>query len=331
MGNSIKILGSGKYLPERVVLSEDFEKEHGIEAGWALSMSGVRERHFANEKETCSYMGARALERALESTGLKFEDLDAVVGASGSYDHPIPYNACLITREMGYDDAGTPCFDIDSTCLSFVTALDVVSYLIEAGRYKTVAIVTSEIASKSLNPKERESATLLGDGSAAFIITKTPEGESSKIIAAEMQTFSKGAFHTSVKGGGNVIHPNDPNRQPEDFTFHMKGRAILEMSFEKLPGFFTKLFTKAGFPLTELKLLVPHQASKYALQSAKQFLGLKDEQFYINLETHGNCIAASIPMAFHDALQEGRVQRGDKVALIGTAAGLSLGGVVLEF
>lgn len=331
MGNRVKIVSMGKYLPERIVKSEDFEKEAGIEAGWALNMSGVAERHFANEKETCSYMGARALEKALEKAGMKYEDLDVIVGASGSYDHPIPYNACLIQREMGKEESGTPCWDVDSTCLSFVTAFDVVSYMIEAGRYKNVAIVTSEIASKSLNYKERESATLLGDGAAAMILTKATEEEGSRIIAAEMQTYSKGAFHTSVKGGGNVIHPNDPNSKPEDFTFNMKGRAIMEMSFELLPPFLQKLFTKAMIHPQMLDLFVPHQASKFALQRAKELLGLKEEQFMDILINHGNCIAASIPMALHDAIEQNRIKRGSKVALVGTAAGLSLGGVVFVY
>ncbi|MFN8670901.1 MAG: 3-oxoacyl-[acyl-carrier-protein] synthase III C-terminal domain-containing protein [Candidatus Sericytochromatia bacterium] len=334
MGNRVKIVSMGKYLPERVVKAEDFEKEHGIDEGFSINMSGVAERHFANEKETCSYMGARALEKALEKAGMKYEDLDVIVGASGSYDHPIPYNACLIQKEMGKEESGTPCWDVDSTCLSFVTAFDVVSYMIEAGRYKNVAIVSSEIASKSLNPKERESATLLGDGAVAMILTKTPENEPSMIIASEMQTFSKGAFHTSVKGGGNVIHPNDPNSNPEDFTFNMKGRAILEMSFELIPKFLEKLFTQAQVHPKMLDLFVPHQASKFALLKGKELLcmiGMKESAFVDVLEKHGNCIAASIPIALHDALEEGKVERGGKVALVGTAAGLSLGGIILVY
>lgn len=330
MLNRVKIVSMGKYLPDNIVKSEDLEKKMGIEPGWALSRSGVKERRFVTT-ETCSYMGARALEKALEKANMKYEDLDAIIGASGSFDHPIPYNSCLIQREMGQEESGTPCWDVDSTCLSFVTALDVVSYLIEAGKYKTVAIVTSEIASKSINYNERESATLLGDGAAAAIITKATEEEGSAIIAAEMETFSRGAYHTAVMGGGNSIHPNDENSKPEDFTFTMKGRAILEMAFEKLPKFMTKLLTSARTPLKDIALYVPHQASKMGLETAKQAFGFTDKQFMINLETHGNCIAASIPMALHDALEEGRVNRGEKIALVGTAAGLSLGGVILVY
>lgn len=330
MLNRVKIVSMGKYLPDNIVKSETIEEKIGIEPGWALSRSGVRERRFATT-ENCSFMGARALENALEKAGMKYEDLDAIIGASGSFDHPIPYNACLIQKEMGKGESGTPCWDVDSTCLSFVTALDVVSYLIEAGKYKTVAIVTSEIASRSINYKERESATLLGDGAAAAIITKATEEEGSAIIASEMETYSKGAYHTAVMGGGNHIHPNDENSNPEDFTFTMKGRAVLEMAFEKLPGFMKKLMTSAKTPIKDLALFVPHQASKMGLETAKQAFGFTDKQFVSNLETHGNCIAASIPMALHDAIEEGRVQRGEKIALVGTAAGLSLGGVVLIY
>lgn len=330
MLNRVKIVSMGKYLPARIVKSSEIEEKMGLEPGWALARSGVAERHFVTD-ETCAIMGARALEEALEKAGMKYEELDAIVGASGSYDHPIPYNACLIQKEMGKGESGTACWDIDSTCLSFVTALDVVSYLIEAGKYKNVAIVTSEIASKSLNYKEKESSTLLGDGAAAAIITKASEDEPSKIIASEMKTYSKGAYHTYVKGGGNVIHPNDPNRNDEDFTFTMKGRAILEMAFELLPKFFHQLFKQVDFGIKDLDLFVPHQASKVALEMAKQSFGLSDEQFVNNLETHGNCIAASIPMALYDAIEAGRVKRGDKICLVGTAAGLSMGGLLFIY
>lgn len=328
--NKVRILGTGKYLPKRVVLSEEIEEKMGLEKGWAISRSGVAERHFV-EDETCSYMGARALESTLENAGLKYEDLDAIVGASGSYDHPIPYNSCLIQKEMGKGDSGTPCWDIDSTCLSFVTAFDVVSYLVEAGKYNTVAIVTSEIASKSLNYKERETATLLGDGAAAVIIRKSKDNEESKIISADMETYSKGALLTLIKGGGNFLHPNEPNTKFEDFTFHMQGREILGMAFEKLPSFFTKLFKKANLPVKDIDLMIPHQASKVGLEMAKQYLGLSDKQFMVNIETHGNCIAASIPMALHDAIEQGRMKRGDKVCLVGTAAGLSVGGLIFIY
>lgn len=330
MERRVKIVGMGKYLPEKVVTSEELEKKMGLEPGWAFNRSGVKERHFVTD-DTCATMGAKALTKALENANMEYEDLDVIIGASGSYDHPIPYNACLIQREMGKGDSGTPCWDIDSTCLSFVTALDIISHLIEVGKYQNVAIVTSEIASKSLNYDERESATLLGDGAAAAIVTKTPEGEPSKIITSAMFTYSKGAYNTYVKGGGNVLHPNDPNGKPEDYTFHMDGRQILEMAFEIIPVFFQELFKDLDFTVQDLDLFVPHQASKVALEMAQQAFGLSDKQYVNYLSTHGNCIAASIPMAFHDAIAENRVKRGDKVLLAGTAAGLSIGGVILNY
>jgi len=326
----VKIAGMGKFLPEKVVTAEELEAKMGLEAGWIVSRSGVQERHFVTT-ETCSYMGARSLERALANAGMEYEQLDAIIGASGSYDHPIPYNACLIQREMGKEDSGTPCWDVDSTCLSFVTALDVVSYLLEAGKYKNVAIVTSEIASKSLNYNERESATLLGDGSAAAILSKVEADEPSKILASDMKTYSRGAYHTYVKGGGNFLHPNAPDTKAEDFTFSMQGRAILEMVFSILPKFFQDLFKNVNFKINELDLFVPHQASKVAMEMAQQFFGLSDKQYMNNLLTHGNCIAASIPMALHDAIAEGRLKRGDRVCLAGTAAGLSVGGLIFNY
>jgi 3-oxoacyl-[acyl-carrier-protein] synthase-3 len=331
MPTSLQIAGIGKYLPERRVASEDLEAQMGLEPGWILRTSGVAYRHYVSPHETNSLMGARALERALDQAGLAFEDLDLLLNASGSYEMPIPETACLIQKALGKGDSGIPCFTIDATCVSFVTAFDVATSLISSGRYRTIAIVSSEVASRSLNRAEWESATLLGDGAAAVILRPTPAGEPSAVLSAAMETYGDGALLTSVKGGGNALHPLHDPIAPEDYTFHMDGPAVLQTAFRKLPTFLPKLFEPTGFTMPEIDLLIPHQASKIALQRARRLFRLREDQIMSHLETHGNCIAASIPMALHDAIAEGRIQRGSRVCLLGTAAGLSIGGLVFIY
>lgn len=331
MPTSLQIAGIGKYLPERRIASEDLEARMGLEPGWILRTSGVAYRHYVSPHETNSFMGARALERALDQAGMVFEDLDLLLNASGSYEMPIPETACLIQKALGKGDSGIPCFTIDATCVSFVTAFDVATSLISSGRYRTIAIVSSEVASRSLNAAEWESATLLGDGAAAVILRPTPAGEPSAVLSAAMETYGDGALLTSVKGGGNALHPLHDPIAPEDYAFHMDGPAVLQTAFRKLPAFLPKLFDPTGFTMPEIDLLIPHQASKIALQRARRLFRLREEQIMSHLETHGNCIAASIPMALHDAIAEGRVQRGSRVCLLGTAAGLSIGGLVFIY
>ncbi|MDX1907409.1 MAG: 3-oxoacyl-[acyl-carrier-protein] synthase III C-terminal domain-containing protein [Bacteroidia bacterium] len=326
-----RIVGTGKYLPRTIVTSEVLELQAGLAPGWGFERSGVRERHFVSTDESCAYMGARALEQALTAAGLVFEDLDLLVNAAGSYDFPIPYQACLIPREMGLTDAGVPCFDLDATCLSFVTALDVVSTLIAAGRFRRVAIVSAEIASKSLNPSQEETFTLLADGAAAVIVEQAGPADGITVLRSHMETYSQGAGYTMLPGGGNVWHPRDRSLPSDLFTFDMKGKEVLRLAMEKLPAFMATLFEGLPFTIQDLDLVIPHQPSRVGLAFFKRMSGLPDERICSNLEDHGNCISASIPMALHDAWSSGRILPGYKVMIAGTAAGLSLGGIVMQW
>ncbi|PIQ23018.1 3-oxoacyl-ACP synthase [bacterium (Candidatus Blackallbacteria) CG17_big_fil_post_rev_8_21_14_2_50_48_46] len=326
----IQIAGMGKYLPPLRVSSAELEIKMGLEPGWILEKSGVEFRHYV-EEDSNSSMGAKALEKALTNAEMEYEELDLIISAAGSYDYPIPDTSCLIQKAAGKGLSGIPSFTVDATCLSFLTALDLAACLIEIGRYRNIAIVSSEIASKSLNPQEWESSTLLGDGAAAAILRPTPEEETSAVLSAAMETYGDGAFYTWVKGGGNVFHPRIEAEDREAYTFHMNGPAVLGMAFRKLRPFVKKLFQKLDFSLQEIELFVPHQASGVALEKAQSFFRLEDHQFMSNIRDHGNCIGASIPMALCDAISQGRVKRGDRVCLLGTGAGLSLGGLVMTY
>ena len=321
----------GKYLPIRKVTANELEEKYGIPKGWIVKHSGVWIRHYATAVETGAYMGAKALEEALQKADLVFEDLDLIISAGASFDYPIPHRACWIPHEMGKLEAGIPCFDIDATCLSFISALDVASCLLDGKRYRKIAIVSSEISSKSLNYKDTESATLLGDGAAAAIVGLSTERKFSKVLSADMQTFSKGVAHTIVRAGGNVLHGRDKNIADERFTFHMHGRELLRLVMKITPPFIAKLFQPLDFGVKNVDLCIPHQASKAGLKMGRRLLQLKEEQYFSHLETHGNCIAASIPMALYDAIEAKRIVRGSKVLLIGTGAGLSIGGIVIVY
>ncbi|MBF2052140.1 MAG: beta-ketoacyl-ACP synthase III [Candidatus Sericytochromatia bacterium] len=330
MSVPLQILAMGKYLPPRQVSAAELEARLNLSHGWIEAKNGVSVRHYV-DGESNSDLGAKALQRALDKAGLAYEELDLLINASGSYDYPIPETSALIQDKMGQGNSGMPSFTVDATCLSFVTALDVAGAFIASGRYRTIAIVSSEVASKSLNPAEKESATLLGDGAAAAIVRRAPEGSPSALLSSVMETYGSGAMYTHVKGGGNVCHPRDAGVRDSDFTFHMDGPAVLGSAFRRLRPFVKKLFGPLDFSLQEVDLFVPHQASKVALEKAQRFFRLRDEQFANYLAQHGNCIAASIPMALHDAIEAGRIQRGGRICLLGTAAGLSVGGAVLIY
>ncbi|WP_339255803.1 beta-ketoacyl-ACP synthase III [Paenibacillus sp. FSL P2-0136] len=328
----VKIKGTGKYLPERVVSDAELDKILGTTPGWVNKITGVGTRHYVSIDETASFMGARAAEAALADAGLSFSEVDCLVCTSGTKEQPLPSTAVFIQQAMGQADSGVPAFDIDATCLSFLVGLDVMSYMVEAGRYKNVLLVATEIASVGLNWQDKESSALFGDGAAAVVIGPAETGDSSRILHASLKTYSSGARYSEIAGGGTRLHPQ--NYTAEDalpYLFHMDGQAIFRKASKLLPDFIADMLSATGNKMDDFTLVIPHQGSAMAMRLLRKKLEIAEDRFLDNTAGHGNTIAASIPMGLHEAIRQGRISRGDRIMLIGTAAGLSLGGMIIEY
>lgn len=277
-------------------------------------------------------MGAYAIKNALKNANMTVNDIDCIVCASASLQQPIPATATFIQRELGWNESKIPCFDIQSVCLSFVAAFDLMSSAIEAGRYKNVLIVSTEILSHFCNWDQKESAILLGDGAAAVIIGKSSENDSSKVICSAMETYSDGANFAEVRGGGTKIHANTYSEETKsNFYFDMNGQGITKLVSNYCGNFVKKLLSSSDLSLKDINKLVPHQASDMSIKIMKVILGISDENIINILNNCGNMAAASIPLALHTGIENGKIKRGDKVMLIGGGAGFSLGAIVFEY
>jgi len=325
----VKILSTGKYLPKKRVTALEIELSLGLTKGWVEKKSGVLVRHFVDD-ETASMMGAFAAKDALVAAGLSMGDIDCIISTSGIPEQAIPCTAALIQKHLGAVNSGIPAFDINSTCLSFITGLDTISYLVAAGRYNRVMLIASEVTT-GLNWNDKESCTLFGDGAAAVIIAKTDDRESSKILSSRMETYSKGAHLTECQGAGNKYHPRDYADHPESFLFKMDGRGVYRLASEVLPGFVERLLQPCGLRIADLQMVILHQASLMAMRLFGKQLGIPEEKLMVIAHNHGNTIAASVPMALHEAIIQRKIQRGDHIMLLGTSAGFSVGGIVLEY
>ncbi len=325
----IKIISTGKYLPKKQVTAQELGERIGTSAEWIEKKSGVTIRHFVNG-ETASQMGAFAAKTALEKAGLSIRDIDCIVSTSGIPEQSIPCNAALIQEQLGAIDLGIPAFDINSTCLSFITGLDTISYLVAAGRYQRVLLVATEVSSFGINWKDFESCTLFGDGAAAVIIAKSKE-DSSQILCSRIETYSRGAHLTECQGGGNKYHPSEYGNDPEYFLFKMDGKSVYRLSSQILPGFLERLFAPLGFKIEDMQMVIPHQASLMAMRLLSKQLSIPNEKLMVIAHNHGNTVAASVPMALHEAIVQQKIKRGDTILLLGTSAGFSVGGIVLEY
>ena len=326
----VKIAGLGWYLPQRRVSSAELAQQLKVAPGVIERTTGVFERRYASG-ETASGMGAAAARMALEHAGMECDDLDAIIGASSAPQQCIPCTAALVQRELHAPEGRSLCFDINATCLSFLIALHTAAQFITAGVYRTVLVYSSEIASPSLNPSQWESAALFGDAAAAALLTRSAPGEASTIWHAQFATYSSGADLTQCLGGGTLHHPNDPRTTPDMNQFQMQGLAVFRQAVRIMRPFLDQFFETLGWQREQVDSVVPHQASRHGVEQLSDRFGFRDEQVFTNLRERGNCVAASIPLALAEAVHIGRIQRNDRVVLLGTGAGLTVGALALTF
>lgn len=324
---SVQILATGAHLPP-LADAAALAARAGLGVAELEALAGVRQRH-AVTTETATDLGVGAARAALDAAGLAPEDLDLVLGACGSRAQPLPGPAVLIHRGLGLGESGVPALDVDSTCLSFVSALDVAAMWIAAGRARRVLVVSAEVATAAVDWSHPESAGLFGDGAAAVVLGPSEDGDAA-LLAARHETYSHAADWCRVRGGGTALPPRAPGATDADFLFEMDGPRLFRLAAHALPDFAERLVADAGLDLDAIDLVIPHQASASTLRLLGRRLGVEDRLVSI-VETHGNCVAASIPLALHHAVTAGRLRRGDTALLIGTSAGVSLGGLVLRY
>ncbi|MEI6638252.1 MAG: 3-oxoacyl-[acyl-carrier-protein] synthase III C-terminal domain-containing protein [Chlorobium sp.] len=326
---ALKIIGHGRYLPSHIVPSSELEAIYGLSPGWVERRNGVHERRWVTT-ETASFMAAEAAREALDEAGLRPDQLSLIINASGTAEQAIPDNGALIQRQLGLGRSGIPAMSVNTTCLSFVTALDVAATYLQAGRYRNILIASSDISSCGINPKEPESATLVGDAAAAVVVTRSAAGDTSRIHHTHFKTWGDGASFTAIRGGGSARHPAKPDHNPDDDLFHMDGPAVLRMVRALDEAFLEELYPGLSKSLVDIDLVVPHQSSKVGLFLLQRY-GWPEAQIMQTLKWLGNCVAASIPSTLYQAVRDKKLQRGQKFLLVGTGAGLSIGGMVMTY
>lgn len=326
---NIKIVGMGKYLPKTQVLSVELDKKLGLPLGSVEKKSGLLSRHFAAAHETTSYMAAKAALEAVKNANISLTDIDVIISACGAGEQLLPSTAALIQKQLDLETSGVACFDINSTCLSFLTALDVASYLISGGRYHRALIVSSDIPSVGLNWNDMETCTIFGDGAAACVIEKSET--SSKILSTHMETHSIGSNFCQVEAGGTRIPPGRPFEREKYGLFHMDGKKVFKLAKRLVTHTTDVVFKKVGLTIKDINWVVPHQASLLAMHHLRKHLNIPTEKFADIYATHGNQMAASIPTALYHLIQTKKLKRGQLVYLLGTGAGISSGGMILEY
>ena len=284
-----------------------------------VDFDGQTRYRISGEEKQIS-LAVSACEKALENANITVNDIDCIVSASAVGIQPIPCMAALIHEKIA-KGTSIPALDINTTCTSFMTALDTMSYFLEAGRYKRILIFSCDVASRALNPKQKESFQLFSDGAVAFIIEKTDKEIG--VIDAMQKTWSEGAHSTEIRGGLSNLHPENYSEETkEEFMFDMNGKTVLSLSMKKIPEMMKEFLENNDMKISDIDMVVPHQAS-VAMPIVMEKLGVTEDRFINEVKEFGNMVSASVPLALAHGLENRKIKNGDTILLIGTAAGLT--------
>ncbi|TQX85179.1 MULTISPECIES: 3-oxoacyl-ACP synthase III family protein [Rhizobium] len=326
--SGMTIVGTGRSVPRRAVASSDLDNLHGFPGGYLQSVTGVHTRYVCDDENQID-LACDAARKALDAAGLRPQDLDMIISASAVAYQPIPGMAPAIQRALGIADGACFSTDINSTCLSFPVALHFASSLLQTGNHRTILIVSSEIASRALPWKAQPAvAGLFGDGAGAAIIRAD---DRSGILASRFTTLSSGYDACQIGAGGTRF---DFHREPEEFTAHstfsMDGKELFRLTARDFAAFVSALLAAANTRHNEIARVIAHQASPGALAHMTRICNFAPGQVIDISAQFGNQIAASIPFVLDYGVEHQLIHRGDRIMILGTSAGVSFGGLVVD-
>jgi 3-oxoacyl-[acyl-carrier-protein] synthase-3 len=309
-------------VPERIQTAEELAPLLGRSADWIEQHTGVLRRRMADDGLSPAQLAAIAAQDVVSKVGPP----DLILYAGALPQQLVPDTSVFLHRELCLERV--PSFTVNQTCLSFVAALQVANGLLKARCYRRILICSAELATRGRCFEEAESAALLGDGAAAAIVEHVDDSYS-ELLHSELETWSTGLDLCFVRAGNHPA-PTPDMTHSDLYHFHMQGPQLYRFVRPRLRQFLSGFLERAMCPLDEIKLIVPHQASGPGLRLLEQF-GFASDRIVSIVADYGNCVAASIPMALAVALRSRRLVRGDKVLLVGTAAGISLGAALIRW
>ncbi|MEG3086977.1 3-oxoacyl-[acyl-carrier-protein] synthase III C-terminal domain-containing protein [Sphingomonas sp. PB4P5] len=323
------IAGAGTCLPRATISAAELDRLTAQPPGSTAARFGVTLRHRADPDETSSAMAAYAACRALDDAGWRGDSLDVIISACGVMEQPIPGTAALVQRRLGLGASGIPAFDVNATCLSFLIAFDRVLAGFALGEWRRALIVSADIASAALDYADPEASVLFGDGAAAIALEA--DGPHRRLANA-FCTYGDGADLCRLEAGGTRLRPDD---DLETFLTHarfrMDGPGLFRATARRFPGFLHDLLSRAGVAADQLDCVLPHQASRAALEHLKRAIPDGEAKTIDLFASVGNLIATSIPFTLATARAQGRLRTGELGLVIGTSAGVSLGGAVIRW
>ena len=323
---NVKIIGTGSYLPKKVLTNEDLEKMVDTNNEWIITRTGISERHIAEDNEATSDVAAKAALKALKDANIKPEEIDLIIVATNSPDMVFPATACLVQNKIKAVNAAT--FDLQAGCTSSVYALVTAWQYIATGFYDNALIIGAETLSKLVDWTDRNTCVLFGDGAGAAVLKAGQE---------------KGILSGCLIGDGSnddlIMLPAGLSRNPASHEtvekkmhyVKMKGNEVFKLAVKHMKRVTIKTLDKCNLSVEDIDCFIPHQANIRIISALTRVLKIKEDKVFVNLEKYGNTSAASVMIALDEAVKEGKIKNGDIVLITSFGSGLTYGSIVLKW
>jgi 3-oxoacyl-[acyl-carrier-protein] synthase-3 len=323
----VKISALGTYLPPRLLTNADLEKLVDTNDEWIMSRVGIKERHIVDKGVATSDLAAEAARRALARRGIEASDLDAIIVATVTPDMMFPATACLVQDKIGAKNVWG--FDLQAGCSQFVYALQVGAQFIATGAHKKVMVIGADVMSSIIDYTDRATCVLFGDGAGAVILE--PSDDDSGLIDFMHEVDGSGGCSLYMPGGGS-LHPSSHETVDKKMHYvHQDGSAVFKFAVRKMSEACVDILKRNGLTGDDIDLMIPHQANLRIIHATAERLKLPLQKVIINIDRYGNTTGATIPLAMHTAIEQGKLKKGSLVLLAAVGAGFTVGTTLLRW
>jgi 3-oxoacyl-[acyl-carrier-protein] synthase-3 len=330
MGKRIaaKITGVAGYVPPRVLTNADLEKMVDTSDQWIRDRTGIGERHVADKGVATSHLATAAAEKLLEQTKTAAADIDLIVVATVTPDMLFPATACLVQNRLGASHAWG--FDLSGACSGFLYALTVGAQFVGAGTHRRALVVGSDKMTSILDYGDRSTCVLFGDGAGAVLV-EPAESDGEGILDFYHDIDGSGGEFLFMPGGGSLHPPSHETVDQKMHCVHQVGPQVFKYAVRRMAEVACKLLERNGYSTRDVKIVVPHQANLRIIRAMQERLGVEDSKIMINIDRFANTTGGTIPLGLRDAVEQGRLCKGDLVLLVAVGAGYTTGGVLMRW
>lgn len=327
-GRSVSIIGTGSYVPERVLTNEDMSKIVDTTDEWITTRTGIKTRRIARKDEHTSDMAARAALAAIEQAKIKPTAIDLILVATASPDMVFPATACIVQTKIGATKAA--CLDVSAACAGFLFAVEIAQQFITSHTYDTVLVIGAEKLSSITNWTDRNTCVLFGDGAGAAILQhRSPNTHG--VISTHIGSNGNYADILWMPGGGCKTPITAENAHQHLQTIHMSGKDVYKQAVVSMMDASQKALTKAGLSVQDIACVIPHQANIRIIEAIADRMKIPLDRFFINVDRYGNTSAAAVAIALDEANRSGRLKPGDFILMVVFGGGLTWASTVIEW